>query len=256
MVEESRADLVNYAMNQTRYKKSLNKKEDGPLGPVWGALVEDKEKFSKVAKSLAFEGILSHPFTYAMMIWRKTVKSLADDDPGSTIDPARFWKRQVESNGDRWEKRPAEMTLLYEMDEPAFDRMVEEGKNARLWFAKYIPAFDQNMAWTYYERGKPGVAPQYGVKFMGALAAFGLLTCLWPRRLIATAIVWAPVLFYYLAIYGVGDAVTRYLHPADWCWFVVIALGFDAVLQLAGRLLSRREKVAPAREPASELTPV
>lgn len=257
MIEESRADLVNYGHNQTRYKKSLNKKEpDGPLGPVWGKLVEDKEKFSKVAKSLAFEGILSEPFTYAMMVWRKTVKALADDDPGATIDPKRFWTKQVESNGDRWEKRPNEMKLVYEMDAAEFEQLVEKRKTAPLWFAKYIPWFDQNMAWTYFKRGEPGVPPSYGVKVMGALALFGLLTCLWPRQFVATAIVWWPPIFYYFAIYGVGDAVTRYLHPADWCWFVVIAVGVDSVLRVSARLFRRHSAPTPAEAPTSELTPV
>jgi hypothetical protein len=189
------------------------------------------------------------------MIARKTIMALADDDPGATIPPDRFWKKQIESNGSRWADRPAEMVLVYETDEAGFNQLVEKGKAASLWFAPAVVPFDRNMAWTYYRPGPPGGAPQYGLKIMGVLAAFGLLTCFWPGRFMETAIVWAPALFYYLAIFGVGDAVTRYLHPADWCWFVVIALGGDAILRVIGRLLRRRSPPEPVTA-APQLSPV
>jgi hypothetical protein len=245
-VEAARADLKNYATNQSIYKKMLNNKEN--LGPAWGELVRDLPAYNRVAKGLAIEAILAQPFTYAAMVVRKIFWAAAKTTAGEMIPPAAFWEKQDGSSAGRWEKNPAEMRLVYNMDRAEYDEMRARERTRKLWFEPAIGPVSEASAWTYYLPAPPGASPRYGFTVIGWLALFGWLACFRPSGFVARALVWFPPLFYYGIIFSVGDAVTRYLHPVDWCWLVVIAIGGDFLCDVAA---SAARALLPASQRAS-----
>ena len=70
LVEKARANLPNYATQQSRYKKVLNGSRPD-LGDEWPALAKNKKLYKKVATRLALEGVISHPLEYAHLVLRK-----------------------------------------------------------------------------------------------------------------------------------------------------------------------------------------
>jgi hypothetical protein len=80
--------------------------------------------------------------------------------------------------------------------------------------------------------------------WFGVLAAFGFLTCLRPRRWRETAPLWLSLVIFLGIIFGIGDALTRYLQPVDWIGVVLVGLGLDWLLGLVWR--PAPEKPAPA----------
>ncbi len=246
MIEEARADLVNYAVLQGRYKKELSKDAAGSqFGPEWATLRLDKTKFATVAKHLAIEGILAQPLVFTEMLYRKIMCVLAYGSPRSSITPARFWEQQAETNEGRWTRNGPQTWLVYGMDEAAYLRMEEAGRARTLWFDDTILSLEKEAAWTAYINGRPGQPPRISLRWPGVLLTLGLLTCLLPGRFRRTAILWLPVIVYCGLIFTVGDTVTRYLHPIDWAAFVLVALGLDAVLD-AGAWLWRKVTAQPA----------
>ena len=69
--------------------------------------------------------------------------------------------------------------------------------------------------------------------WLGWLLALGLVACLAPRHFVCRALLWFPVAIYLFVIFGIGDAVRRYLHPVEWVGLVIIAIGLDTVLGLS-----------------------
>lgn len=240
IIEEARVDLENYATSQGRYKKILNDNDDDSLlGPEWVKLQTDKKQFAKVAKSLAISGILAEPVVFTQMLYRKVMCVLGDTSPRSSIVPQQFWEQQDENSEGRWSKHPETMTLIYGGDEAAYDRMKEETRANQLWFAKWVRPFSAAAPWVKYWRGKVGQPPHIGMRWSGWLLFLGLVTSMWPSRFWRTAIIWFPPLVYCLLIYTVGDALTRYLHPVDWSFLVIAALGLDAVCDVGQWLLAK-----------------
>ena len=68
--------------------------------------------------------------------------------------------------------------------------------------------------------------------WFGLLALFGFLTCLRPSRWRETAPLWLSLGIFLLLIFGIGDAVTRYLQPIEWIGLIFVALGLDWLLAL------------------------
>jgi len=241
---ESRKDFPNYATRQKLFKKDLDGEDPtDPLGPEWAKLCRDRKRYGKVARTLALEGILSQPLTFSGIIYRKVMLALSDSNAGARIRPDQFWQAQIQANNGRWlTRRLPEMRLVFGTDEEGFRRMAADGLQDKLWLASPIDWLDSAVAWTYYEPGtREDDPPRFGLRWIGYLALFGFVSCLFPSRLKRTAIVWFPALFYLGLVYSVGDSVSRYLHPADWCLLVVIALGGDALVDL-GQSLFRKWK--------------
>ncbi len=244
-IEEARVDLSQYAWMQSKYKKMLSRgKED--LGPEWARLFANPEKFSRVARDLAFEGIRAAPLDFIRLTLIKIGKTLCDDDAGSRLAPREFWKEQVSNNAKRWEERPAEMKLIYELDRAGYDALVAERKQRHMWYEPYLLHFTMAFEWMQEVRKERiGVRPTW----FGALAFFGLLTCCLPSRFKATSPLWLPLLLYMGIIFAIGDGVSRYLQPIEWIFLIFIALGLDWLSQLA---MSQGRRLA---EPLSEMSP-
>lgn len=248
LIEEARADLSQYPWNQYQYKKMLADSRKQPrLGPVWTKLREDQGEFSRVARGLAMEGILHAPLTYAHLVLIKTGMVLSDETAGDRLVPREFWKRQEANNDERWERRPKEMELLYEMDRADYQALVAERRPRHAWYAPYLPKFTHVFAWTRTVWGKKNTLH---AAWFGVLALFGLLTCLRPSRFKPASPLWLSLLLYMGLIFSVGDTVSRYLQPVEWIGLISVALGLDWLLQLVlpgrGRAAATAAETLPA----------
>ncbi len=234
-VEEAQADLSQYPWKQGRYKKMLvESKGDRRLGPVWTKLREDRAEFSKVAKGLAIEGILHAPLTYSYLVLMKMGMVLSDDNAGDRLIPQDFWHEQEANNESRWENRPKEMELLYELDRDGYRALVAEREQRHAWYEPYLLRFTRAFVWTRTiegEKSRRWLEPAW----FGLLALLGLLSCLRPSRWRLTAPLWISLIVYMGIIFAVGDTVARYLLPVDWIGMVLVALGLDWLLGMVWR---------------------
>jgi hypothetical protein len=235
-VEEARADLAQYPWQQGRYKKMLvESKGDKRLGPAWSQLRQDRKEFSKVAKGLAVEGILHAPLTYSYLVLMKMGMVLSDNNAGDRMVPVDFWQEQESNNHSRWENRPTEMELLYELDREGYRALVAERQQRTAWYAPWLPRFTQTFVWTRTIKGTNGrhwLEPAW----FGLLALLGLVSCLRPSCWRETSPLWLSLVTYMGIIFAVGDTVARYLLPVDWIGLVLVALGLDWLLGLVWRV--------------------
>ena len=229
-IEAARADLPNYAFTQQIYKKWLSKKQGNPkLETEYAALVKNPARFSKVANALGRQAILAHPWPYARLVAEKILVAGSNRDHDVRLLPATFWAEQAESSEGRWSRRAPEMTLIYEMDEPAYDAMVAERAGRTVWFEPMVRWFT-HISWVVAEPGEPGKKPRISLTVLGWLAALGLVAALLPGRCARTSILWLPILLYVTIVFAVGDRLSRYYHAIEWAMFVLIGIGFDVLL--------------------------
>ena len=247
-IEAARADLPNYAFTQQIYKKWLSKKQENPeLGREYAALVKNPARFSKVANTLGRQAILAHPWPYARLVAEKILVAGSNRDHDVRLLPATFWADQAESSEGRWSRRSPEMTLIYEMDETAYDAMVAERAGRTVWFEPYVRWVSQ-FHWVSAEPGATGQKPSIGLNALGWLALLGLAGALLPGRFARTSILWLPMLLYIPLVFAVGDRVSRYYHPLEWAMFVLIGIGFDTILDALSAGW-QRGRHAPNKEP-------
>ena len=244
-IEAARADLPNFAFNQMLYKKMLaGAHADGELGPEYASLAEDTKRFSKFAKTLGTEAVLAHPVQYAKLVAEKILVAGSGRDHDVRLIPKTFWSDQADSSGHRWEKRPREMALLYEMDKAAYDALAAERARRTVWFEPLVAWFSR-VQWVQAAPGPPGGAARIRLAALGWLAALGLAGALVPGRFVRSSILWLPLLVYVGIIFAVGDRLSRYFEPIEWALFVLIAIGLDVVLDaLAALRKSARPPVA------------
>ena len=105
--------------------------------------------------------------------------------------------------------------------------------------------------WTKYRPGATGEDPNINLALLGWLLALGLVACLAPRYFVCRALLWFPVAIYLFAIFGIGDAVRRYMHPVEWVGLVIIAIGLDSVAALLADRIARMRHRVGAREGGS-----
>lgn len=249
-IEEARADLGNYAHRQTIYKKGLNGSQP-MFGDEWKALTEDRALYTKVANRLAAEAILAHPLAYAQLVARKIARASIIHIPGR-IAPAKFWSDQEAMNTKRIQRDPNEIELLYGIDVEAYRRLVEERRQRTTWLAPLMTRLSHVLYWVDYRPGPPGTAAHINPTVLGWLLALGLVASLSPRHFACRALLLLPVAFYLFTTFGVGDSVSRYLHPIDWAGIVLIAIGLDTLVGLVADVaarLRRRFGVVPAAAP-------
>ena len=250
-IESARQDLPNYAFHQGPYKKMLgNSREDNALGEDYIKLVSDRKRFATVAQALAREAVIEHPFQYFVMVCKKIVSAVGDQHVQARLEPKRFWREQGESSRGRWEERPQEMRLIYEMDEPAYNAFVAQRAERTLWFAKYTKDFDR-LKWIDTKVGERGTSPRIHIQIMGWLALLGFAAALLPGRFTRSTLLLLPLFLYLFIIYAIGDTVTRYIHPVEWIGFILIAIGLDTVLDGLVSLY-RRLRPAPVREASAD----
>jgi hypothetical protein len=164
--------------------------------------------------------------------------------------PRYFWKSQLDDNKERWERHPDIMKLLYEMDEPAYQALAAERAQHKEWYEDDVYHFTRTFVWMRSERAaKRTLHPAW----FGVFALFGFLTCLRPSRWRETAPLWLSLVLFLVIIFGIGDAVTRYLQPIEWLGLIFIALGLDWLLGLVWRspvpAIDAQASPSPVAEP-------
>ena len=127
-------------------------------------------------------------------------------------------------------------------------RLVEVRRTETTWLTSALDKLSDLLNWTKYRPGAPGEDPNIGLAPLGWLLALGLVACLAPRYFVCRALLWFPVAIYLFAIFGVGDAVRRYMHPVEWVGLVIIAIGLDSVAALLADGIARmRHRVRSSR---------
>jgi hypothetical protein len=251
-IEEARADLWQYPWEQGRYKKHLSSsKGDTTLGPDWMALFKDDKKFTKVAKSLAIEAILTSPFTYARLVLLKIGMVMSDENPGERLAPDKFWSQQDSRNDSRWDRRPAEMKLMYETDRAGYNVLTAERKQRTAWYEPYLLPFTRTFIWTRTVGGEDEPKSLRPAWF-GLLALLGLIACLRPALFRATSPLWLSLMLYMGIIFAIGDTVSRYLQAVEWIGMIFVAVGLDWALGLVWRDKTQTPETA-AGTPAPEI---
>jgi hypothetical protein len=234
-IEESRTDISQYPWRQDRYKKMLVKPvEATQLGPEWETMLKEKKKtkFLRVCGDLAGDAILHSPFTYARMVLQKIGMVLCDTKGGWLMSPQEFWKGQLLDNEERWVRYPDQMKMLYEMDKDAYLALAARRQSQVEWYEPAVYNFDHAVAWM---RSSGRKTRTLYPNWSGLLALFGFLTCLRPSRWRETSPLWLSLGLYLVIIYGIGDAVPRYLQPIEWIGLIFVALGLDWLLSLIWR---------------------
>jgi hypothetical protein len=240
LVAKARADLENYADLQSKYKKGLSGSTP-MMGEKWVELTKNRELYRKVASRLAFEAVLAHPLEYARLVLRKMALAADGMSPGK-VAPGAFWAAQESVNADRINRPKNQLELVYGMKTEAYLRLVEERRQRTTWLAAAMEKLSSVLNWTEYRRGGPGEDPKVNLTMLGWLLALGLIACLSPRYFICRALLWLPVAFYLLAVFGVGDALRRYLHPIEWVGIVLIAIGLDTMTILITNGITRLQR--------------
>jgi hypothetical protein len=211
------------------------------MGEKWVELTKNRKLYRKVASRLAFEAVLAHPLEYAQLVLRKIARAAYGMSQGK-VAPAAFWAAQESANADRINRPRNQLELVYGMKTDAYLRLVEERHQRTTWLAPAMEELSRVLNWTDYRGGAPGEDPEINLTVLGWLLALGLIACLSPRYFICRALLWLPVAFYLFAIFGVGDAVRRYLQPVDWVGIVLIALGLDTIATLITDGITRLER--------------
>jgi hypothetical protein len=221
------------------------------MGSEWVELSKHKELYSRVVKSLAIEGILSHPFEYVQLVVTKIARA------GSTVNrrpfspeqfcfsPEQFWRSQK----SRLPKAESEIKLLYGVDGDAVARMVAANSTRTTWISPWMSSLSAALTWTNYSRRGVGQTPEIKLTILGWLLALGLVACLSPRNFRCRALLWLPLICYLFAIFGVGDALGRYLHPVEWVGLVIIAIGLDSVATLLADAFARMRHGSSSADP-------
>ncbi|MCE9609053.1 MAG: hypothetical protein K8R23_02380 [Chthoniobacter sp.] len=247
-IEEARADLPNYAFNQSMFKKRLTQtKPGGKLGPEYAKFCRDDARFTKVASTLGREAVLAHPVEYARLVLQKALIAASGRDHDKRLLPAGFWSDQQDSSDDRWQERPQQMAVVYEMDEPAYRALVAERAQRTLWFEPLV-TWLRRIQWVNAEAGPAGEQPRIALAPLGWLFVIGVAGALVPGRFTRTSILWLPLGLYLFIVFAVGDRVSRYLEPVEAVMFILIVISLDVALDALiamGKKL-RRPAIAPA----------
>ncbi len=235
-IEEARADLPNYADNQTRYKKALSGKRF-LMGSEWVKLSKNKELYSKVTTELAIEGIRSHPLEYGQLVLRKIACTGGRVFAGR-FNPEDFWRDQSShfkaSSQDETVSQD-EIKLLYGLDRNAYPDFAAERAERTTWLAPELATLSRSLIWTKYRRGQIGEPPTIRLTVLGWLLVIGFAACLMPRDFFCRALLWVPLVLYLLIILGVGDVNQRYLHPVEWAAIVIVVIGLDTIVTFVSR---------------------
>ena len=248
-IEEARADLPNYAFKQFTFKKRLSDtRPTALLGPEYAEFSRDAARFTKVATALGREAVLAHPFEFARLTLQKALVAGSMREHDNRLIPAGFWSDQQESSDERWQERPKEMAVIYEMDEPAYRALVAERAQRTLWFEPLV-TWLRRIQWVNAEAGQPGEKPRISLAPLGWLLALGLAGALVPGRFVRTSILWLPLALYLTIVFAVGDRVSRYLEPVEAVMFILIVIGLDVVLDALAALWKklRPSAAAPGR---------
>jgi len=252
LLAEIGPDPLQYPWLQGDYKKRLNNEEHPNwAGTAWPALLKDEQKFAKVAKGLAIEGVLQHPFIFARMVLMKLGIAFSKlGEPNVKIMPGRFWDEQEVHNVGRWKRNPAQIAMIYERDQAGYQAMVAERVNRRVVLTtaprrtanaliKHWLNHFQHLRWVKETHHDGARFPTLQLTWVAALGFLGLVRCATPTHFKRALLLVLPCAFYLALVFTVGDSRDRYLLPLEWILLLLPVLGIDWILQGLTNLFSR-----------------
>jgi len=229
VVLKTRAELDQYAWTQGEYKKPISSRDPAKVGPVWAELTT-KPEFSKVCGDLAKGGILEHPVTFTQLMFTKIGISFATGAHAHRFAPEAYWEKQGEINREIWQRSRKDAQVFYRMDQTETDQLAKERAKRTSWL-KPLAEFIQRRFVFLYDNEDPATKKHWlSLGWMGALALFGLLVCLTPRRFVATSILWLPTVLCLITVFAIGDRHAQYVQPIEWVLIVWMAIGLDAMI--------------------------
>jgi hypothetical protein len=242
-----------YAWTERVYKKAVGDGDPTLIDPVWAELAgrKDDSEYLQVCKDLAMEAIAARPFAFAKLTLTKIGVAFAESAPVFRFNPAQFWKAQDQENTERWSKNPEEMRLYYGIDQPGYERLVEERsqrQNVALPALRYLHDVQNREPLVWVSENRDPATGRYWLTpgCLGVLAAIGLGFCLRPSRFAAISVVWLPAILLMLTVFAVGDSKLQYVLPVRWAWLVVMAVGLDGMTAWAcSRLKGAPQQCAP-----------
>jgi len=239
LVLRARQESGQYAWDEKDYKKALGDGNPKLIDPVWANLVPRQTEYLEVCRGLAFGAIFAHPFTFAELTIAKIGIAFAHSSKlEEKMNPAAFWKTQESENSGRWLHDASQLGLFYQMDQPRYEKLVQERQARRNAIVPFLHAFSEKLAWLREYRDSATGNYYLGPGWLGVLAAFGFLVCLLPGRFAATSVLWLPAILYLVTVFAIGNGKGDYVQPVSWVGLVLAAIGLDQAIHAAHRLVS------------------
>jgi hypothetical protein len=235
LIMEARSTGDNYPWNKYKYKKVLrNRDPTVKPHPDWASLVKNERQFTEVARSLSSQAIREHP----MKFLKFTVSSIAiSSERGGVLprfEPFVFWRDQLRAAGKNKDE-PTYAALAFRVDQRELERLASQGRRKTYGLMGFHLWIDEMFRPLAQPSGQQGLATLI-IRPFGVLVGLGLLLCLRPGFIRRAALLLVPSGVYALAVFAVGDAVPRYLHPIEWVGFILGILALEILLRLAFKL--------------------
>lgn len=246
LILEARGYGDNYPWYKYKYKKLLKKRGSEAIHPYWEKLLKKEGDFTRVSRSLALQAIRENPLTFL----RYTLSSVAiATERGGVIyrfEPALFWRDQLLALR-KISNEPAYARLALRTEPPQLDQLADQRRRRSYRLMGFHLWFDGLLRPLGQANGQQGLATMM-VRPFGWVVALGLAISLRPRLIRRASLLLVPSALYAVAVFAVGDAVPRYLHPIEWVGFVLGVIAIEFVIRQAARLQRRLMAGSPHRE--------
>lgn len=231
LITQARKHGNNYPWHKYKYKKMLKDRDPNVIHPDWANLIRDDRKFAEVAKSLSYQAIRENPSQF----FEYTVSSFAiASKRGGVIprfDPPIFWKDQLLSI-ERIRKDPGYINYALRVNQKELEQLADQGRRKKYAFLEFHHWFDKLLRPLYQPDNLEGLGTLV-VRPFGWLVGLGIAISLRPSLIRRAALLLVPCFVYSMAVYAVGDAVPRYLHPIEWVGFIFGVLAIETLLRIA-----------------------
>lgn len=249
IVLKERKVIDQYPWRQGLFKKPLSDHNPAAIGPAWAALTNRNTEFAQVAGDLGREAVFHHPFMEARFTLTKIGISLVHDSYADSMVPQAFLDTAKSTKDQRWLENEPELRFFYRMDRQQHEKAIAQWRlrsNPTVpflrWVSRSMPFADDHV--------DPETQRHWlTAGWVGILALFGLLVCLTPSRFLDTMVVWLPSILCLVTVHAIGDRNSQYVVPVEWAGWALAAIGLDAVLILALRLVKKSFSAMPAPVP-------
>ena len=231
LILEARSLGDHYPWQKYKYKKMLIKSDSRAIHPEWPALLKNKQRFSKVARDLSAEAIRNNPDKFLQFTLSTVAITLANDGVNHRFEPSHFWREQSANTNNKWLTNPSYLTLAFRVDKPQFVQLADQGRRKTYPLQHFHRWVDDLLRPLGMQPGRKGLE-SFSLRPFGLLIVLGFLRSLRPRLNRRAALLLLPTGVYLFAVFAVGDAVGRYLHPVEWVAFVLAVLAIEALVRL------------------------
>lgn len=230
LIQEARSYGDHYPWEKYRFKKILNKTDPKYVHPDWSNLLKKRRKYPAVVHQLATEAIRKNPGKFLQYSLTTFAIAAAGDGVNYRFQPPNFWREQIRNAENKWRNDPSYLTLAFRVDRPQFDQIAAQGGQKTYSLVAFHHWVDNLLRPLGVQPGKKGL-DSFFLRPFGLLIALGFLRSLRPGLIRRAALLLLPSGIYLFAVFAVGDAVSRYLHPVEWVAFLLAMLAIEALLR-------------------------